>query len=395
MKTTAARFLVLLFLVVFLIAPARAEEPARFLIERIDVRHLVHASPDVIKSESRLREGQTVTESELRDANSRIKRLPFVLEATFSLERGSVRDAYVLVITVNETRPLFYLSELVPYARARNSVRDFDTAALLGVRLFAGRSGVFHIAFNEAPNNRPFGVDFNSSIQAGYTRYGLFGDRAFATVTINREVTPEERAATLPGGVIGVALAPNQTLTISYSALDIADAYQRQAQQIFEARWAYDTTNHPFFPTSGSLLSVAPILALTDRTSQEQGFGPFAAHDTNAGLEFSAARYWPLDDRLSLGASSEGGLVHITRRSSGFDTFTHATTSYGSATLRMSRAIGDFNTESAQRLELSLGFVSKELHYLPLQRDAATQVSVTWVRRNAWGVMRFGLGYTW
>jgi hypothetical protein len=102
---TAARVLLLLFLIV----PVRAEEPARFLIERIDVRHLVHASPDVIKSESHLREGQAYSENDLRAANNLIKRLPFVLDAAFSLERGSVRDSYVLVITVNEARPLFYL----------------------------------------------------------------------------------------------------------------------------------------------------------------------------------------------------------------------------------------------------------------------------------------------
>jgi outer membrane protein assembly factor BamA len=386
---TAASFLVLLFL----IAPARAEEPARFLIERIDVRHLVHASPDVIKSESRLREGQTVTESELRDANSRIKRLPFVLEATFSMERGSVRDAYVLVITVNETRPLFYLSELVPYARASNEVRDIDLATLLGARLFAGRNGVFHVAFSSSNNDRPFGVQYNSSIQAGYTRYGLFGDRAFATVTINRYVAPHESGATLPGGVIGVALTPNQTLTISYNALDATDRFSREAQRVLETRLSYDTTNHPFFPTNGSLLSVAPILAQTDRSSQDVGLAPFAVHDFNAGLEFSAARYWPLDDRFSLGAAGVGGIIEIDRHSN--DTFSESIASYGSATLRMSRAIGDMNTESAQRLELSLGYTSKENQYIPLQRNAATQVSVTWVRRNAWGVMRFGLGYTW
>ena len=45
MKKAARVLLLLLF-----VAPMRAEEPARFLIERIDVRNLAHASPDVIKS---------------------------------------------------------------------------------------------------------------------------------------------------------------------------------------------------------------------------------------------------------------------------------------------------------------------------------------------------------
>ena len=51
-------------LLVLLALPAYAQE--RFLIERIDVQHLVHASADVIRAESRLREGERYDESELR-----------------------------------------------------------------------------------------------------------------------------------------------------------------------------------------------------------------------------------------------------------------------------------------------------------------------------------------
>src|SRR4051812_46655659 len=110
--TRWAAALLLLFALAF---PAFAQE--RFLIERIDVRHLVHASADVVRAESRLREGQQYDENELRDANNRIKRLPFVLDAAFTLERGSVRDAYVLAITINETKPFFYLWDTVFYKR--------------------------------------------------------------------------------------------------------------------------------------------------------------------------------------------------------------------------------------------------------------------------------------
>jgi hypothetical protein len=381
-------------LLLFLVVPARGEETARFLIERIDVRHLVHASPEVIKSELRLREGQTVTENELRDAGSRIKRLPFVLDATFSLERGSVRDAYVLVINVNETRPLFYLSEIVPYARARNSIRNADFASLLGARIFAGPSGVFHLAFVAAQSERPFEQDFTSTIQAGYTRYGLFRNRAFATLTINRDIeSSRTHGATLPGGVIGVALAANETLTISYTADDLTDAQSRRADRVIESRFAYDTTNEPFFPTNGSQLSVAPIVALTDRSGQQSG--PFTIHDTAAGFEFRGARYWPLGGTFSLGAAGEGGIVHVRRHSSGVDTFANANVRYGSATLRLSRAIGDVNSDSDRRLELSARYVPKGGYYLLPPRDTGALLSVTWVRRNAWGVLRFGLGYAW
>src|SRR4051794_36154153 len=99
------RFLPLLLL---LSAPLRAEEPVRFFVERIDVRNLRHAGREVIVSEARLHEGGAYSEAELREANDRIERLPFVLDAQFSLEKGSRRDAYVLVISVEETKPFFY-----------------------------------------------------------------------------------------------------------------------------------------------------------------------------------------------------------------------------------------------------------------------------------------------
>src|SRR5258708_33215239 len=176
---TAARVLLLLFLIV----PAHAEEPARFLIERIDVRHLVHASPDVIKSESHLREGQAYSENDLRAANNRVRRLPFVLDAAFSLERGSVRDSYVLVITVNEARPLFYLFDAVPFARGGDPyVTSNGDDALLGVRWFAGRSGGIQVASTVHGDARPFESSY-ISLQGGYTRYGLLHDPAFPTLT--------------------------------------------------------------------------------------------------------------------------------------------------------------------------------------------------------------------
>jgi hypothetical protein len=383
----------LVFLLLLFIAPARAAEPARFLIERIDVRHLVHVSPEVIKSESRLHEGQTVTENELRDANSRIKRLPFVLDATFSLERGSARDAFVLVISVNETRPMFYLAELVPYARARNTIGNVDNAALFGGRLFAGRNGAFHLALVGVQGQRPFDSDYYSSVQAGYTQYGLFGGRAFATLTLSRYIAHGERGSTLPGGVMGIALAANQTLTISYSAFDIRSPQSRRTERNLEWRYAYDTTNHPFFPTRGTLMSVAPILTWKDFFSSIES----SAHDATAGLETHAARYWPLDERLSFAAIGEGGVEHLSRNGGALEIGPRATVFYGSATLRLSRALGDPNasTETERRVEFSLRGVSRERNYLFYPRDSAAQLSVAWVRRDAWGVLRLGLGYSW
>jgi hypothetical protein len=369
-------------LLLLLCAPAlRADE--RFLIERIDVRHLVHASADVIRAESRLREGESYAEGELRAASDRVRRLPFVLDATFSLERGSVRDAYVLVITVTETRPLFYRFDFVPFFQARNSVSLVDGNVILGGRWFAGRHDVFHIAALSHQSDRPFESDY-LALQGGYTRYGLFHDRAFATLTINR-LAPKAKggkAPTLPGALIGISLTPNQTLTISFSGTDSGTA-KRRTERILESRLAYNTTNHPYFPTEGTLLSVAPVVAWIDLVDLINT----PVHDFDTALDSHAARYWPVGEHLTAAVILDGGFVHVEQEAAGHRTFDLG---YGTAALQLSRAIGE-----DRRLELTLRGVSRHHEVVPLQPNTNTQLSVAYVRRNGWGVLRLGIGYAW
>lgn len=377
-----------LLLVLTLLACAplvRGEE--RFHIARIDVRSLVHASADVIRSESRLRAGESYAESELRAANDRIRRLPFLLDATFSLERGNVRDEYVLVITVTETRPLFYRFELVPFVQSRDNLALVDSVSLLGARWFAGRRDVFHIATLSHDSDRPFESDY-LAFQAGYTRYG---DRAFLTLTANR-IAPRgsgEHGATVPGAVAGISLTPNQTLTISYSEIRFGKDNGR-AERILEPRLAYNTTNHPYFPTSGTLVSVAPVFAWIDGV----GFGGIAFHDADIALDGHAARYWPLSEGLTAGVIADGGFLHVGERSAQFDRAFGI--KYGSATVTLWKALGDPSRESDRRIELQLRAVTRHREVVPTRPDnKGGQVSMAWVRRNGWGVLRFGMGYSW
>jgi len=359
----------------------RGEE--RFLIERIDVRNLVHASADVIRAETRLHEGESYAETDLRAASDRVRRLPFVLDVTFSLERGTVRDAYVLVITVSETRPLFFRYDMVPFFETGNILVGVNNDALLGVRWFSGSRGVFHVASIVHQSDRPFESSY-ISVQGGYTRYGLFHDRAFATLTVdNFKLTkPHGKGGTVPGALIGVSLTPNQTLTISYHGVD-AGTENRRAERFFESRLAYNTTNHPDFPSQGSLVSIAPILGwidLVDRTHTP-------VHDFDVALDAHAARYWTLAEGLTGAAILDGGLLHVDQEAAGHRTFDFG---YGTVGLQLSRTIGE-----DRRIELSLRGVSRHHAVDPLLPDGTRQVSIAWVRRNAWGVLRLGAGYLW
>lgn len=372
---------VLLLLLLACAPLLRGEE--RFLIERIDVRHLVHASVDVIRAETRLHEGESYAESDLRSASDRVRRLPFVLDAAFSLERGSVRDTFVLVITVTETRPLFFRYEMVQFFETSQTLIAIDNDALLGVRWFAGSRGVFHVASVAHESDRPFESSYVSA-QGGYTRYGLFHDRAFATITIDRFAAREShgKGGTLPGALIGISLTPNQTLTISYHGVD-AGTKNRRAERFLESRLAYNTTNHPDFPSEGSLVSIAPVLGWIDLVDSTHT----PVHDFDVALDAHAARYWTLADGLTAAAILDGGMLHVEQEAAGHRTFNLG---YGTAALQLSRTIGD-----DRRLELTLRGVSRHHAVVPLQLDGKRQVSVSWVRRNAWGVLRLGVGYLW
>lgn len=376
-------------LVLLLLASApivRAEE--RFLITRIEVRNLAHASADVIKSESRLREKESYDESELREANDRIRRLPFVLDASFSLERGEAHGEHVLVVTVTETRPIFFRFDLVPFLQSRDNLGFIGNDSLLGGRWFAGRRDVFHLAGFSHESERPFESSY-VALQAGYTRYGLFDDRAFATLTVSRYAPYSNSGQTgrlVPGAVLGVSLSPNRTLTISYSGVD-SGVSARRAERILEARLAHNTTDHPYFPSKGSVLSVAPVVAWIDAIGRDR----VAFHDFDLAIDAHAARYWTLNERLTGAAIFDGGAVHVDQRKA--NASRKFNVAYGSATFNLLRAIGDTNRESDRRIELSLRVATHHREVVPFADNA--QVNLAWVRRNGWGVLRLGLGYVW
>src|SRR5687768_15181051 len=98
-------FLIALILAAIAATPLVAQEagPASFFIGRIEARNAKRVSADVVVAESNLREGREYTEPDLRDAANRLSRLPFLLSAEFSLEKGVERGRHVLVITLSET----------------------------------------------------------------------------------------------------------------------------------------------------------------------------------------------------------------------------------------------------------------------------------------------------
>src|SRR5207302_6936253 len=90
-------------------------------------------------------------------------------------------------------------------------------------------------------------------------------------------------------------------------------------------------------------------------------------HTLDAGVDAHAAEYWPLSARTTAAVVADGGLIRvITSGGAGAQRFT----GYGSAALRLSRALHDPNDSDVQtRAELSLRAVSHQRDVTPFRPD--------------------------
>lgn len=419
--------LVLILIATFVAAaPLFAQDGAttpNFFIEKIEVREARRVSPDVVVAESRLREGEEYSEAELRDASARLMRLPFLLSAEFSLEKGSERGRYVLVVTINETKPFFYALDLRPIFTTDHRVEpDYsdrigvaDSAATLGMRWFVGRRGALHVALISSDYGGDFARDY-AAVAVGYTQYDLFGTRAFATLNVKRVIT-ESDSTVSPQLVVGVPLSGNQTLTLELDETRIGDNVEQfgdqtfdtnSAQRIVGVTWSYNTTNKPFLPTRGTLLTVRPRFSWSDAATYRfivLNPGQFppnyvvqgdTVHREAREVTVKAVRYFELDERNSVSAGIEAGFTHFSAESAVIgQTGDHVTrgTIVGGYSYSLWDASRTRNGDS--RLELNALIGTRDIHYGDFYRAEQQQLTASWVRRSSWGVLRLGAGYAW
>ena len=403
-------------------APVLAQDASpHFFIERIEVRDASRVSPEVIIAESRLREGEDYSEADLRDAAARLSRLPFLLTADFSLEKGSERGRHVLVITVSETRSFFYRLDVVPLYSdpgvdidTTTRLGSDDTSAALGYRWFLGRRGAMHIAL--IGRDRTEFTEGYSAFAIGWTQYDLFGTRAFATVNLKH--SPGDGGVT-PQIVVGVPLSLNQTVTAEYDQSLIeyglvqtrsATYEDRRSQRLARVTWSFNTTNHPFVPTEGTIVTAGPLATWQDENyvayyADNGSLGTIfiPTHSFLVGVQGSAQRYWEISDRNSVSLGAEGGVGRVEQRQQG----TSVTTDqfYGVVQGGFSRSLwsperrargGDSRVELTLRGRSRTG-IDEEHGFIRVfvPDNDVVQASVAWVRHSSWGTIRIGAGYAW
>lgn len=426
--------------------PVLAQEPVRFPIESIVVEGARReASSGIVVTESLLEEGKSYTERELRDAVYRIKRLPFVLAADFSLRKGSRRGSYELVIAVEETRTFFFgreetlillSGESPSYALGYTASSDFEATGtrLVGARRFLGSGGVLFGALN-----------VTEGVQVGYTRYGLFGTRAVASLGASisycctREAFPLgldpnlsvlSSRGTEYSTTVAVPLASNHSFRTSLSWSD-GKPYSRRAFRDEEgtedryapggevnfleldAKWIYDTTDDPLFPTSGVTLSAGVEvhdLDLSDLRSDPTRFPPegellrAVPPQTSArqvAFAASGQKTWALTPRQAFSANLRaavgesrienlvvGDELVLEQDLTSFEAtagFEHSWSLWG---FEKTRRWGDLRLENFA----SYGYdqVSPRIGVGIARRF---QLGTALAFRNRWGVFRFGISY--
>jgi hypothetical protein len=407
-------------------AGALPDSPAVFLIETITVEGArSDTAAHIVEAESLLDEGATYTEADLRQAVARIHRLPFLVDATFSLRKGSTRGAYELVIQVDQTRWFFYDFELqeswneasIQGRHRRSEDGLISQTGLVGARAFLGRSGVLYGSYGYR------GEDDDSGVQIGYTRYDLFGRGVIANISFSiaeflccddDELFGVQTSTQREGGS---QLRLNLAVPISlFQAIQVDWTEGRQEAEVFrangvvrtdlggrriEARWVRDTSDDPLLPREGSVLSAGVEYRDLESFFFDSPQSSLTLFHTEVGTAvLSATRHWPLTPRQSVSAGGLFSFQRVEAReqqlllpqrdiTSGSVSARHL---FRIWTLREPGHFGDLYLESGATYGIDHSSFSPGADFL-LTESQRLELSTALIYRNQWGRLRFTLSY--
>jgi len=412
---------ILAFVVISLVATS-AFAQSMFRIDHIEVRNAHRVSPKLIAAETMLREGGSYSEDDLRVAVARAGRLPLLLRADYTIENG------VLVISVTEMKPLSFLLDARGIELSRNRIQtvidssghvserigrtskfDYDFTdptlawkdAAAGARWITDGSGFAHFAMTVYRTRHTFDTNY-SAYELGYTRYGLFGTRLFATAIVRSPVDSLAEHTFTPAAAIGLPLSSRQTLSLDYTNTLFRHGQFHVAGSTFrllhEERqltlaWTYDTTNQPYAPSRGTLIRIAPMRWMRDDagfTSQRTGFVAASSHNNANGIDFVALHHWELSPISSVSAGVLGGW-------SSLESSTPALRQHPSYQILQggySRALGASRVELVARLVNTQRDVPNARAGSGNEDDTTGELGVNWIRRSTWGTFRLGVVYS-
>jgi hypothetical protein len=395
-------------------------DPAVFLIETLTVEGARETIARIVAAETLLDEGETYTEADLRQAIARVHRLPFVVDADFSLRKGSTRGAYELVIRVEPARWFFFdrqvqvvWTDVSP--RTGRSNPELETRGVVGARAYLGRSGVLF-------GSTGVQDDLDSgATQIGYTRYDLFGrgvvanlflaaDSSCCSVVDDRVIldSSADREQLRYGLNLALPLSRFHALQLDWTErqddLRLTDAAGQGpvvdlGGRDVAFRWVRDTSDDPLLPRHGAVLSAGLeyengagfVLGETPSPAAVVGFERNVAFVT-------ATRHWPLTTRQSISTGIRVAYEVIDRKRQGVlqplrDDLSGAVSARHLVrlwTLREPGSLGDIYLDSSATWGRDSS--SPDSAFLPREVDRL-ELSTALVYRSQWGRLRFNFSY--
>ena len=253
----------------------------------------------ILLSQSLLAEDHTYTDGELNLAMDRLRRLPFVYAASYTLE-GSM-----LVVTILDEHTAFYQLDATGEGVKPGGSDGLVNGGIGGRRYFSS-GGVVQGSLG-AELTREI---HRAPLRIQYSQYGILGTRAFGTAGLSKETGSEDIA---PEIFIGYPLTLRQT--ISFNATHFTKSWssdfetssatgQGERHTIYGAQWAWDTRNDPWFITTGSLFSIAPQYSKDDTHFRSISRGRVVFSDETNGkthtLDATAEKFWNYRARSTL-----------------------------------------------------------------------------------------------
>lgn len=302
---------------------AAVAQGTRYRLERIVVENS-NISEEIIRGEARLVEERSYTDEDFRQAVYRIRRLPFVTDATYRIDTGVTAGGTTLIVRILDTTPVFYEAGFRA-TRQSDGETTADGYGLLGGRWLLDNLGVLEGAVQKADDDDGFLVGL------AYRAYDIYGTGATASIVLAQRFKATERVYD-PQAVItlGYPLTQRQTLTFSASRSksrlirdfdlngdddanddddadrdDNFDLTDRTRFTFAELRWWYESIDDPLFATRGVSVSGGPRYFNTEDVVES--YVPLPTPEivgtvtkANAlGLVFDAEAYRPLFGRTT------------------------------------------------------------------------------------------------
>lgn len=414
---------ILLALCVIWSAAVFAQE-TRYRLERIVVEGS-SASEAIVRGESRLDEEVSYTEEDFRQAVYRVRRLPFVTDATYRIEPGVTAGGTTLIIRILQETPVFYRLD-VDSNRLSEGDTDNSGTFTLGGRFLFDELGVLEGTIGTTDERE----DEGSLLGITYRGYDIYGTGAFATISLGRRFGADVRDYEMePSLTLGWPLSQKQTLTLSAASSkfgvetdfdvngddddDDDDDTDRDDNVLLtdtdgiesaELRYWYESNDDPLFATRGLSFSIGPTWSrrelidenyVADVPGNESNIVPTETATTTYGLTLDAEAYRILFGRNVgfLRLQGDGGRIDPAETDPEAEDL-YSDFRAGEARIGLAHDFHSYDPKVLRRfrarLEASVGYRMTEVEDVRVNEKVA---GAALVLRHRWGLLRLRATY--